>query len=161
MSEADPAGGPGPEWWFYHLERTGPDEAAGPLVAKCLERGWRVLAVSPSAARRAALDEALWTHDADSFLPHGQADAPGIDPARQPVLIAGDVIATNGAQALLLLDGMEAPVDAPFARCMVMFDGADAETRAIARRQYKDAKAAGRVCKYFQQTPSKGWRQAD
>lgn len=161
MSDAELTAAPGPEWWFYHLDMTGPDEAAGPLIAKCLERRWRVLAVSPSAARRAALDEALWTHSADSFLPHGQVDAPGLEPARQPVLIAGDLQAANGAQALLLLDGMDAPVDAPFERCMVMFDGADAETLATARRQYKAAKGAGRVCKYFKQTPAKGWRQAD
>ena len=48
-----------PEWWFYHLSRTTLEQAAGPLLEKCLERGWRVLAVSPNAKRRADLDAAL------------------------------------------------------------------------------------------------------
>ena len=54
MSEAQK-----PEWWFYHLQRTTLERAVGPLLEKCLERGWRVLAVSPDTTRRAALDEAL------------------------------------------------------------------------------------------------------
>ena len=36
-----------PEWWFYHLSRTALEVAAPPLMQKCLEAGWRVLAVSP------------------------------------------------------------------------------------------------------------------
>ncbi|MDX1294141.1 MAG: DNA polymerase III subunit chi, partial [Hyphomonas sp.] len=43
---------PKPEWWFYHLSRTTLEQAAAPLVQKCLDAGWRVLAVSPSAERR-------------------------------------------------------------------------------------------------------------
>ena len=74
---------PAPEWWFYHLSRTTLEQAAAPLMAKCLEAGWRVLAVSPSAERRAALDAALWTYEDKSFLPHGQAEAPGLDAARE------------------------------------------------------------------------------
>ena len=64
----------GPEWWFYHLERSGPERAAGPLLEKCLERGWRVLAVSSDERRRAALDEALWTYSDESFLRGGDRD---------------------------------------------------------------------------------------
>lgn len=149
-----------PEWWFYHLERAQPERAAGPLLEKCLQKGWRVLAVSPSEARRAALDEALWTFSDDSFLPHGQAEAAGLDAARQPVLISAGLDNANAADALLLLDGVEAPSDAPFQRCMVMFDGADSATRAIARVQFKAARDAGLTCRYFQQTRSGGWKEA-
>ncbi len=149
-----------PEWWFYHLEKTTLEQAAGPLLSKCLERGWRVLAVSPHAERRAALDSALWTYDDQSFLPHGQAEAKGLDPARQPVLLSENLDNANGAQALFLMDGVEAPVDAPFERCMVMFDGGDQATRAAARAQFKAAKDAGLVCRYFQQTGRGGWKEA-
>lgn len=150
----------GPEWWFYHLERAQPERAAGPLLEKCLEKGWRVLAVSPSQARRAALDEALWTFSDSSFLPHGQAEAAGLDPARQPVLIAPEPDNANGADALLLLDGAQVPPDARFQRCMVMFDGADSATRTRARDQFKAAREAGLTCRYFQQTRSGGWKEA-
>lgn len=148
-----------PEWWFYHLSRTSLERAVGPLLEKCLERDWRVLAISHDVTRRSALDEALWTYDDDSFLPHGQAEAAGLDPATQPVLISDKVENVNGASVALLMDGATLPVDAPFARCMVMFDDGDARTRQIAREQFKAAKDAGHVARYFQQG-SRGWREA-
>ena len=155
MSEASQ----GPEWWFYHLSRTSLEEAAGPLLEKCLARGWRVLAVSADQNRRAALDEALWTYDDDAFLPHGQAEAAGLDPARQPILITAAPDNTNHAAVALLMDGASVPVDAPFTRCMVMFDDGDAASRQKAREQFKAAKSAGLPARYFQQSP-RGWQEA-
>lgn len=154
MSEASK-----PEWWFYHLQRTTLERAVGPLLEKCLERGWRVLAVSPEAARRAALDEALWTYDDQSFLPHGQAEAEGLPASEQPVLITKETVNQNEAAVALLMDGVELPVDAPFERCMVMFDDGDSATRQKARDQFKAAKDAGLVARYFQQS-GRGWKEA-
>ena len=155
MSEA-----PKPEWWFYHLSRTTLEQAAAPLMQKCLDAGWRVLAVSPSPDRLAALDSILWTFDEKTFLPHGQAEAPGLDPARQPILLTGKLDNQNRAEALVLMDGTKAPVDAPYIRCMVMFDDGDTDTRSLARQQFKAAMDAGLVTRYFQQTPSGGWKEA-
>ena len=151
---------PAPEWWFYHLERTTLEQAAGPLLEKCLERGWRVLAVSGRPERRAALDEALWTYSDSSFLPHGRVEAEGLGPADQPVLISGTSENLNAASACLLMDGSEVPVDAPYERCMVMFDGGDQATRDLARQQFKAAKDAGHAVRYFQQTGRGGWKEA-
>lgn len=149
-----------PEWWFYHLESSTLERAAAPLMVKCLEKGWRVLAVSAQSRRRDDLDAALWTFDDSYFLPHGQAEAPGLDPERQPILIGESLDNKNNAEVLLLMDGVSAPVDAAFTRCMVMFDGKDAETRSVARLQFKAAKDAGCVTRYFQQTPNGGWKEA-
>lgn len=131
----------------------------GPLLEKCLDRGWRVLAVSSDATRRAALDEALWTYDDQSFLPHGQAEAEGLQPADQPVLISSQLENANSAAVALLMDGAELPVDAPFERCMVMFDDGDGPTRQKAREQFKAAKDAGLTARYFQQS-GRGWQEA-
>ncbi|MEM7004908.1 MAG: DNA polymerase III subunit chi [Pseudomonadota bacterium] len=149
-----------PEWWFYHLERTTLEQAVGPLLEKCLERGWRVLAVSERPERRAALDEALWTYTDGSFLPHGRAEAEGLDPSDQPVLISEKPENINGSSACLLMDGVDLPVDAAFERCMVMFDGGDKSTRDLARQQFKVAKDAGQTVRYFQQTGRGGWKEA-
>ena len=154
MSEA-----PKPEWWFYHLQRTSLERAVGPLLEKCMERGWRVLAISPDASRRAALDEALWTYDDQSFLPHGQAEADGLAPDAQPILISADTTNQNNAAVALLMDGVDLPVDAPFERCMVMFDDGDGATRQKAREQFKAAKDAGLTARYFQQS-GRGWKEA-
>ena len=148
-----------PEWWFYHLQRTSLEQAVGPLLEKCLERGWRVLAISDDASRRAALDEALWTYDDQSFLPHGQAEADGLDPESQPVLISGKTENHNQAAVALLMDGADLPVEAAFERCMVMFDDGDTATRQKARDQFKAAKDAGLTARYFQQS-GRGWAEA-
>ncbi|MEO0549858.1 MAG: DNA polymerase III subunit chi [Pseudomonadota bacterium] len=155
MSETAPK----PEWWFYHLSRTTLERAVGPLLEKCLERDWRVLAVSREMSRRSALDEALWTYNDDSFLPHGQAEAEGLEAAAQPILISERADNLNGASVALIMDGMDLPVDAGFERCMVMFDDGDAATRQKAREQFKAAKDAGLVARYFQQG-GRGWQEA-
>lgn len=148
-----------PEWWFYHLERSGPEAAAGPLLAKCLERGWRVLVVSPRYERLTALDTALWTRDAASFLAHARIDDAAHDPARQPILLAPHPDNRNGADVLVLLDGAEAEPGARYARCMVLFDGHDEAVRASARAQYKAARGAGLVTRYFQQDARGNWAE--
>lgn len=154
------ADAPAPQWWFYHLTRTSLEQAAPPLMQKCLDAGWRVLAVSPDAKRRAKLDEALWVFDDQSFLPHGDADAPGLDPARQPILLSSKLDNKNEAQALVLMDGVEADVNAPYVRCMVMFEDQNTAARTTARSQFKAAKDAGLEPRYFQQTESGSWKEA-
>lgn len=147
------------EWYFYHLESTGVEDALPPLVEKCLERGWRVLVSSPSPARLQAVDEALWTLVERSFIPHAREDAEGLDPQRQPVLLSAGVAARNGAQALVLLDGQAALPVAGYERCLVVFDGADQPSREMARSQYRAARDAGQTVRYFQQTPAGGWAE--
>lgn len=151
---------PAPDWWFYHLERTTLEQAAGALLEKCLENGKRVLAISERPERRASLDEGLWTFNEASFLPHGRAEAEGLDPAAQPVLITDKLDNANGATFCLLMDGKDIGEGAGFERCMVMFDGGDQATRNIARQQFKAAKDRGETVRYFQQTPSGGWKEA-
>jgi len=148
-----------PDWWFYHLERTTLEQAAGALLEKCLERGKRVLAISAEPSRRAALDSALWTYNDASFLPHGRAEAEGLDPTCQPVLITEKLDNQNDAAFCLLMDGMEIGDGAGFERCMVIFDGGDQPARDIARKQFKAAKDRGETVRYFQQSGN-GWKEA-
>lgn len=149
-----------PDWYFYHLERTTLEQAAGALLEKCLEHKKRVLAISARPERRAALDEALWTYNDNSFLPHGRAEAEGLDATRQPILITDKADNQNSATFALLMDGMEIDEAAGFERCMVMFDGGDMATRDIARKQFKAAKDRGQTVRYFQQTSNGGWTEA-
>lgn len=155
MTDASP-----PDWYFYHLERTTLEQAAGALLEKCLEHKKRVLAISSRPERRAALDEALWTYNDNSFLPHGRAEAEGLDAARQPVLITDKADNQNAATFCLLMDGMDIGGGAGFERCMVMFDGGDTATRDVARKQFKAAKDRGETVRYFQQTGQGGWKEA-
>lgn len=151
---------PPPDWYFYHLEQTTLEQAAGALLEKCLEHKKRVLAISPRVERRAALDEVLWTYDDESFLPHGRVEAKGLDPAAQPILISATLTHQNAATFCLLMDGVDVGDGAGFERCMVMFDGGDQATRDVARKQFKLAKDRGQIVRYFQQTSNGGWKEA-
>jgi DNA polymerase-3 subunit chi len=81
-----------------------PIEKVVALIAKrALGGGERVLVVSADPEQRAAISRALWQAGPDSFLANGAADAPEAE--RQPILIAAEPVAANGASHLILADG--------------------------------------------------------
>lgn len=144
----------GAEWWFYHIERGSLESALGPLLEKCLERGWRVV-ISGEQGALDRLDQKLWTWRDDSFLPHGTDET---DPASQPILLSNAAKPVNGAKVAMLLNGSD--VDAKqFERCIVVFEGSDEPARAAARTQYKQATDAGLTARYFQQDPKGAWAE--
>lgn len=96
-----------------------PVEKVVALIAKrALGQGERVLVVSADPAQRAALSAALWQAGAESFLAHGEADAPGA--GRQPILLAAEPVAANGASHLIIADGVWREAEG-FARVFLLF----------------------------------------
>lgn len=143
------------ETLFYHLERRSLDDVLPNLVTRTLERGQRVLIKAESADRASAIDNLLWTHDEQSFLPHAQVGDG--DSKRQPVLITTEDENANGANVLFLVGGAEPPAwnsaDA-FTRVVLMFDGRDADSLARARGAWKAAKDAGHEVTYWKESPT-------
>ena len=147
----------GCEVWFYHLERTGLDQALPELLQKTLARGWRALVRSPEPERLEHLDGWLWSFRDDSFLPHGLASEPLAD--RQPVLLTAEADNANAAQALFLLDDAEpGPLDG-YERCLILFDGRDEAAVAAARRRWGDLKKVGHKISYWRQSDGGRWEQ--
>ncbi|MEO1039489.1 MAG: DNA polymerase III subunit chi [Pseudomonadota bacterium] len=145
------------ELWFYHLERTGVDEALPELLTKLTERGGRALIVSPDPEQVERLDGLLWTFRDEAFLAHGRADAPDAD--RQPILLSTEETNLNQAGMLFCLDG-HAPEDASaFERSIVMFDGGDETRVRSARDLWRKAKADGLSVSYWKQTPEGRWEK--
>ena len=144
------------EVWFYHLERTGLDQALPELLEKTLQRGWRAIVRSPLPERVEHLDGWLWSYRDDSFLPHGPAGEP--DAERQPILITTGADNPNRADALFLVDGAEPGELADYQRCIVVFDGADEGQLAAARAQYAGVKKAGHPVSYWKQQ-ARGWEK--
>ena len=145
------------EVWFYHLERTGLDQALPELLEKTLARGWRALVCCGSSERSEHLDGWLWSYRDESFLPHGLAE--GEHAERQPVLITTGAENLNRAEALFLLDGAEPPPRGGFKRCMILFDGLDEAALAAARARWREVKQAAHPATYWRQSEEGAWRK--
>jgi DNA polymerase-3 subunit chi len=142
---------------FYHLERQGLERVLPSLVEKTLERGWRAVVQAGSDERLAAIDQALWTYNDDSFLAHGTAkDGHAAD---QPVYLTTGGETPNGAGVRFLVDGAQAEDFTGFVRIVYLFDGNDADAVANARTQWTAAKSAGCPVTYWQQSPAGKWEK--
>lgn len=145
------------EVWFYHLEKTGLDQALPELLQKTLARGWRALVRSRFPERLEHLDGWLWSYRDDAFLAHGLASEP--DAERQPVLLSTETSNPNGAQAVFLLDDAEPGELGGFERCLVLFDGRDEAATAAARRRWSELKGQGLPVSYWRQTGEGRWEK--
>ncbi len=141
---------------FYHLTRTGPDAALPALLGRTLEAGERAVVVCGDAARLAALDAALWECAEPDWLPHGTARDG--DAELQPIWLALDDAAPNGARFLFLVDGVVSTRLDAFARVFDLFDGRDEAQVAAARLRWTAAKNAGHALTYWQQG-ERGWQK--
>ena len=151
------SGGGGPEIGFYHLTRTGPDQALPALLGRTLAAGQRAVVLCGSEARVAALDEALWASAAPDWLPHGAARTGHA--ALQPIWLTATEECPNGARYLFLLDGAAAADVSAYARVFDLFDGQDEAAVAAARQRWSAAKAAGFALTYWRQN-ERGWTKA-
>jgi DNA polymerase III subunit chi len=144
------------EVWFYHLERTGLEQALPELLEKTLQRGWKALVRVREVERLRHLDGWLWTYRDESFLPHAPDDE--AEAARQPILLTTGFENANGAEALFLVDGADPGKLSGFARCVVLFDGGDEAQLAVARAQWSAIKATGVSVSYWKQQ-ARGWEK--
>ncbi len=142
---------------FYHLVHTPLERALPKLMEKVLESGARAVVRTGSSERAEAVSGALWTYDPASFLPHGTARDGS--PEEQPIWITPDDENPNGANILVLTDGMQASGFDGYDRCLEMFDGRDDEAVAAARTRWSKYKADGHTLTYWQQTESGGWEK--
>ncbi|HTZ69524.1 MAG TPA: DNA polymerase III subunit chi [Acetobacteraceae bacterium] len=140
---------------FYHLTRTGPDQALPPLLGRTLAAGKRAV-IRCDAGRIAAIDTALWVCPDPDWLPHG-TEAMG-EADLQPIWITDRDEAPNGAGFLFLLDGRDSAHIAQFERVFDLFDGGDANAVAAARARWKAARESGHTLTYWQQGP-RGWEK--
>jgi DNA polymerase-3 subunit chi len=111
-----------------------PVEKVVTLIAKrAVGQGERVLVVASDPAQRTAIARALWEAGPESFLANGEAHTPGAE--RQPILLAPEPVAANGASHLIIADGTWRESEG-FARVFLLFppDGAPA-ARAAWRAQ--------------------------
>lgn len=143
---------------FYQLNGQTLERILPPLIARSLERGWRVVVQASSDERVEALDAHLWTWRDDAFLPHGtwrEAEA-----AEQPVLLTVNADNPNGATVRFLVDGAAVPADAAaYERLVLLFDGDDPEALETARARWASAKSEGFEVTYWRADANGRWQR--
>lgn len=150
---------------FYHLQTISLETALPQLLAKCLQRDWRVVVEVGDQDRIAQLDEHLWTFSDASFLPHASAGAVDADgAARQPILLSPSSDNPNNAKARFFVEGAQPQEDAPldaYERVIMMFDGNRDEVVQDARAVWKRLRDAGHSLSYWKQAETGAWQRAD
>jgi DNA polymerase III subunit chi len=145
------------EWRFYHLTRDELERVLPALLEKSLDRGWRCRVLAGSSERAQRLSRVLWTHQADSFLPHGlESEGRAV---MQPVLIAeSDGVNVNKARVLFVIDGTSVNAPQDYALICELFDGRDTDAVSAARVRWRTLKEAGFALSYWQQGEQGGWQ---
>jgi DNA polymerase-3 subunit chi len=141
---------------FYHLTLRPLERVLPKISERVLAGGGRLLVVAADEDARARLDQLLWSHAPESFLPHGRAG--GAHDDLQPVLIAAETDAANGARNIALADGVWRDEALGFDRAFHFFD----EDRiAEARAAWKAlADREGVERRYWKQNDTGKWEQA-
>ena len=142
---------------FYHCTRGAPLAVLPRLAEKAVEAGYRLIVNTGSAAASEEVDEALWTYDAASFLPHGLSG--GEHDAEQPILISGSFDAANGARLAVALAGAIPAADAGFERVLYLFDGNEGEAVERARRHWRALANREDVGAVYWQQCERGWEK--
>lgn len=147
--------------FFYHLTRSSAEATLRVLLGKSLDAGWRVVVRGRSDPFLARIDERLWLHPEDGFLPHGRAG--GAHDADQPVLLTRENDMPNGAACLMSVEGADVTPEevASLQRVCILFDGADESAVAHARTQWKALTEAGCAAQYWSEAGGKWEKKAE
>ena len=141
---------------FYHLVASPLERVLPKIAEKVVAGGGRLVVVADSDAQRAGLDRLLWTYLPDSFLPHGQAG--GAADGDQPVLIAADAAAPNGARNVALADGVWRDEALTFDRAFHFFDDDRIQEARLAWKALAGREGIER--RYWKQGDGGRWEQA-
>ena len=142
---------------FYHLTRLSLEQALPRLLERAMSVGHRAVVLAGSDERAEALNALLWTFAERSWLPHGGAREGFAED--QPIWLSAREENPNGADLLFMLDAVEPDFVGGFARAFDLFDGADEEAVAAARRRWAAWKAGGHALTYWRQNEAGGWEK--
>lgn len=140
---------------FYQLSQSPVEEALPALAARMMEAGARALVVSADIGQLARISDALWA-SGDQFLAHGPAGGP--HDARQPILLAENLEATNGARFLALADGQWREGAEAFERVFLLFGAATIDDARATWRSLDGREGLER--NYWRQVTRTKWERA-
>lgn len=141
---------------FYQIGQAGLVPVLLMLLNKTLAAKKKALVLCPLPAA-SSIDNAIWSHDPESWIPHGLDDASGVHNCN--VWISSDM-GTNqiNAEFLFLLHGSAPMQWAGFTRCFCLFDGKSDAQLQQARDQWMEwQQLADTTLGYYAQNAKGGW----
>jgi DNA polymerase III subunit chi len=139
---------------FYQLSRDPVHHVVPAIARRVLDSGARLLVVDSRDGALDRMSQALWDAGPASFLAHGKAD--GDLPEVQPILLATDCAAANGARHIALADGLWREQALSFDRVFYFFD---ADTIDSARGTWRALKGRDEVEPRFWRQEGRRWVQ--
>jgi DNA polymerase-3 subunit chi len=139
---------------FYQLTRDPVEQALPGIARRVLENGGRLLVVSEDTAQLERISRGLWDAGPDTYLAHDRAEAPMRE--AQPILLAGQCEAANGARMIVLADGLWRDEALQFERVFYFFDDAAIDGARASWRTL--SKAEGVTPRFWKQDGGK-WQQ--
>lgn len=120
---------------FWQLSRDSAEKVVTLIARRVLDGHGRLLVVAPDADQRRAIGRALWEAGPETFLGNGEAQASGAE--HQPILLACECVAANGARHVVLADGVYRETEG-FERVFLLFDEAATPAARAAWRSLDD-----------------------
>jgi DNA polymerase-3 subunit chi len=135
---------------FWQFSRDPVEKVVTLIAQRVLNEGERLLVVSNDPDQRDAISRGLWKAGPELFLANGEASAPGAQ--LQPILLAENLDAANGASHVIFADG-EFREPSGFARAFLLFDEV---TKPAARKTWSALDDVGGLERsYFEQVDGK------
>lgn len=142
---------------FYHMQQKKLEQALPEILAKALERQYRVVIKAGSQECLELLDKSLWAYQPESFLPHGSVKD-GHE-QEQPIWLTLEDENLNQANMLVLAGGASSENISGVSLCCEFIDGNDEEAVLAAREHWKVYKSGSHTLAYFQQDDDGKWHQ--
>ncbi|AEG49268.1 DNA polymerase III chi subunit HolC [Sphingobium chlorophenolicum L-1] len=139
---------------FYQLSRDPVEQVLPAIAGRILDMGARLLVVAQEPERLERISAGLWAGPPESFLAHGRSGE-GAE-SMQPVLLAADCAAANGARHIALADGLWREEALQFERAFYFFDS---ETIEGARASWRDLSKREGVTPRFWRQEGRKWVQ--
>lgn len=139
---------------FYQLTRDPADRLVPRLAQKIWADGQRLLIVTATEAAAQQLSDALWAAGNDQFLAHARAS--DADAAHAPIIIGDSMDAANGADHLVIADGIWRD---PAAHCQRLFFLFTPDQVAEARANWRNLSAQNGGERHYWQQQQRGWEQ--
>ena len=142
---------------FYHLSRTTPAQILPELLGRVRAKGHKIMIRCSSDGEAERLNDSLWVHPADSFLPHDLSSSK--EASNQSILIGAGLDNPSGADVLFLMPGANSTLEGNWSVCCAILDGSNPEDITIGRTNWKQWKDSGHTLTYWQQGEHGKWEQ--